>query len=159
MQSQISEALRQFLLGAGFIAAQMDRNAVGHSELDSCVNGETLRLLVDTGASRTVIDKSAAQRLRLTLAESDAVAGGVGTADHAIQYAEIESLEIGGLMLGARRVPILDLEHVSRSLMAHGGRGIDGALGADILMELHAVIDAGSHVLYLHGAGRTAASE
>jgi predicted aspartyl protease len=122
------------------------------------VNGETLRMLVDTGASRTVIDKGAAQRLRLTLMDSQAVAGGVGTADHALQFAEIDSLEIAGLALGARRVPILDLEHVSRSLINHGGQAIDGAIGADILAELNAVIDAGSHVLYLHApAGRTAA--
>lgn len=158
MQSPISEALREFLLGRGFVAVQMDKNAVGHSELDGRVNGVTLRLLVDTGASRTVIDKSAAQRLALTLADSSAVAGGVGTADHAIQFAEIGSLEIAGLVLSGRRVPILDLEHVSRSLITHGGRAIDGAIGADLLAELNAIFDAGSHMLYLHAPDRTGTS-
>jgi clan AA aspartic protease (TIGR02281 family) len=159
MQSPISEALREFLVGCHFVAAQMEKNAVGHAELDGRVNGEVLRLIVDTGASRTVIDKSAAQRLGLALADSQAVAGGVGTADHAIQFAEIDTFEIAGIALGARRVPILDLEHVSRSLIAHGGRAIDGAIGADILTELHAVIDARSHLLYLHAPDRGAAAE
>ncbi|HEX8152195.1 MAG TPA: retropepsin-like aspartic protease [Thermoanaerobaculia bacterium] len=141
--------LHAFLTSRGYTEIRLARNAVGHFELDAAIDGTTLRFLLDTGASRTVLDAGAAMRLGLALESSEQRAGGVGTASHAVQLTTVGSFSIGQVALGSRRVAVLDLSHVSASLTGHGGNAIDGAIGGDILGERDAIIEYTTAALYL----------
>jgi hypothetical protein len=141
--------LSEFLRAQGYTGIQMEKNAVGHFEVQAVVNGLSARLLVDTGASRTVIARASISRFELAITESDEKAGGVGTAEHAVAYGVVETLELQSFHISLLPVGVIDLSHVNQALEAHGGRSIDGAIGGDLMGSRAAVIDYQHAILYL----------
>jgi clan AA aspartic protease (TIGR02281 family) len=101
--------LAAFLVAQGFAAVPLRVNAVGHFELAAEVNGQPARLLLDTGASHTVLATPSAARLGLRTAPSAERAGGVGTSDHATETTRIDELR-----LGAVRLPEVERPHRRR---------------------------------------------
>ena len=144
-----TEPLSAFLVARGYAPIPLARNVVGHFEVEARVNGQPLRLLLDTGASRTVLDVNAAVQLGLNLEASEQQAGGVGTATQAVQLATAASFDLGSLSLGSRPLAIIDLSHVSQALSGHGGNAIDGAIGGDILRDHDGIIEYTAATLYL----------
>lgn len=104
------------------------------------INGRWVKLLVDTGAERTVLSADAVDRLGLardaqTITRSTGV-GGVYTAHDAI---------IPGLVLGGVRFP---LTRVSVGQFRFGpGLSADGLLGSDVLLAFDLDIDVPDHTL------------
>lgn len=141
--------LSDFLRAQGYTGIQMEKNAVGHFEVQALVNGTTARLLVDTGASRTVIARASISRLKLAITESETKAGGVGTSEHAVAYGVVETLELQSFHISSLPVGVIDLSHVNQALQAHGGRSIDGAIGGDLMDSRAAVIDYQHAIIYL----------
>ena len=82
--------LAAFLRARGFTVVPLSINAVGHFELVAHVNGQAARLLLDTGASHTVVATPSAERLGLRTTPAAERAGGVGTADHPTETAVID---------------------------------------------------------------------
>src|SRR5436190_13177316 len=115
-------SLADFLKSHGYVGIEMARNVVGHFEVDARINGRPLRLLIDTGASGTVIDRESARRIQLETTPSEQKGGGVGTSQHAVELATLDSLEVASLHLTQVRVAIMELSHVSQSLISHGGQ-------------------------------------
>ncbi|CAK0763253.1 aspartyl protease family protein [Gammaproteobacteria bacterium] len=105
------------------------------------INGHTgLRLLVDTGASLTVLSKSAAQQAALTIPTTARrirlqTASGVAEA----QIAQV-AIVLGNLPLAEREVAVL-----SSSI----GPDIDGLLGMDILGTYEFLLDQDNKILLL----------
>lgn len=122
---------------------------VGHFEVQARINGIETRLLIDTGASRTVIAQTSAERLALDMKESDMKAGGIGTSEYAVSFGVVESLEIQSFQILSLPVGIIDLSHVNHALEVHGGSKIDGAIGGDLMGSWAAVIDYQHAILYL----------
>lgn len=147
--------LAAFLGRRGFAAVPLAVNAVGHFELEAAVNGQPARLLLDTGASHTVLATPSAVRLGLQTTASAERAGGVGAADHATETAVVDELRLGAVRLRAVAVWTFDLEHVNCALAARGGAPIDGAVGGDVLRPAEAVIDYARATLYLRAGDRT----
>jgi clan AA aspartic protease (TIGR02281 family) len=145
--------LAAFLGARGFAAVPLAVNAVGHFELEAEVNGRPARLLLDTGASHTVLATPSAARLGLRTAPSTERAGGVGAADHATEVAVVDELRLGAVRLRDVAVWTFDLGHVNRALAARGGAPIDGAVGGDVLRPAAAVIDYARATLYLRAGG------
>jgi clan AA aspartic protease (TIGR02281 family) len=141
--------LAAFLVAQGFAAVPLRVNAVGHFELAAEVNGQPARLLLDTGASHTVLATPSAARLGLRTAPSAERAGGVGTSDHATETTRIDELRLGAVRLPGVMVWTFDLGHVNAALEARGGEPVDGALGGDVLRPAEAVIDYARATLYL----------
>jgi predicted aspartyl protease len=141
--------LSEFLSAQGYIGIQMEKNSVGHFEIQARVNGIPVRLLVDTGASRSIISRDSIEKLNLSITESEIQAGGVGTSEHAVAYGVIDSLEFQSFQVFGIEVGVLDLSHVNKSLEAHGANRIDGAIGGDLMSSRAAVIDYRQAVLYL----------
>jgi clan AA aspartic protease (TIGR02281 family) len=141
--------LSEFLAAQGYIGIQMQKNAIGHFEVQARVNGIQSRLLVDTGASRSIIGRDSAARLNLAITESDIKAGGVGTSEHAVAYGVIESLEFQSFRVAELQVGVIDLSHINHSLEAHGASRIEGAIGGDLMSSREAIIDYRQAVLYL----------
>jgi predicted aspartyl protease len=67
------------------------------------LRGEPIRLLADTGASRTIFSLAAVKKAGLSVEESGARAMGVG-GEHRLLQATFDDLEIGGMKLSSKRL-------------------------------------------------------
>ena len=98
--------------------------------------------VVDTGASRSVFDKSLIeQHLSETLQVSDEInAATLFTTTTTIQ-ATIPEVKIGTLKIKAYETVAFDLQSVSETYQQFGHPPIMGIIGGDILMQYKAIID------------------
>jgi clan AA aspartic protease (TIGR02281 family) len=147
----LSGDLATFLVPRGFGAVPLHVNAVGHFEIAAEVNGHVARLVLDTGASRTVFATSSAERFGLQTTPSEERAHGVGASDHETATTTVAELRLGAVRLRAVAVWTFDLGHLNRALEARGGTPVDGVVGADVLRPAEAVIDYARATLYLRG--------
>jgi len=102
-----------------------------------------LRLLVDTGASRTVLDLSRVKQRfpDLELKEIDRLSTGLGAIAVPGMSAVLENLRFGSLKMKVYQTMILDLSHVNKSYIELKLPEVDGVLGSDLLSRFKAVID------------------
>src|SRR5207247_10606281 len=108
--------------------------------VNATINGGTLvRLMLDTGADRTVINPRAlaAAGGARTAGQSGQIRGATGTAT--VQSAVLDSLEIGGAKVSRLLVIAHDIEHGA----------LDGLLGRDFLDQFRVSIDSDSGVATL----------
>ena len=152
--------LAAFLSARGYIALRTQRSAVGHFEIEALINGIPALLLIDTGASMTVIDEKSAQTLALPLETAEEKAGGLGVADLTISRGIIDHLKIDTLTLEHQEAYVMNLSHVNQALEARNARRADGIIGADILNSYAAIIDYSDAIVYLQPiqAGKSASS-
>ena len=122
-----------------------------HLLLDARLNGQPARLLVDTGASRTVFDKERILRFLqdAVFQPSDKASTGLGTDSMESHLVNAASLQIGDLRIDDLELVVLDLVHVNQSYEKIGIEAIDGVLGSELLSAHKAVIDFGKLELRL----------
>lgn len=115
------------------------------------INNKTARLVVDSGASRTVLDKNRIHRFvkENKFEKHESVSTGLGTNTMESHIVEIKKLKIGNWTLEEIIWVLLDLSHVNASYVQMGIKEIDGVLGGDILMKYNALIDYGNKKLIL----------
>lgn len=99
-------------------------------------------MLLDTGASRTILDLQFIHELGLAgeLKETEEKATGLGTNSMQGHRMILPELKIGKLVLKNIEVGILDLSMVNASYNMIGLPPIRGAIGGELLKELKAVI-------------------
>ena len=108
--------------------------------VDATINGSTsARLLLDTGADRTVINPRVLVAAGVALAQGPTgqIRGATGTAS--VQGAALETLEVGGAKVSRLLVIAHDIEHGA----------VDGLLGRDFLDQFKVSIDSDSGVATL----------
>lgn len=126
-----------------------------HLLVKAKINNKVARLIVDTGASRTVFDKNRIQRFvnQKNFEKHKAVSTGLGTNNMESHIAKVKKFEIGtasgGIILNKIIFVLLDLYHVNNSYSQIGMKKIDGVLGGDILMKYKATIDYGKKKMTL----------
>ena len=148
--TQEKDLLEEFCLGQGYIAIPLRQSAVGHFEVRSIINGMPVVLILDTGASGTVLDRETAQRLELPLTETGTTGGGLGTAATEVATTRIASFAVGKLQLVDFTVAVIDFSHVNEALKKAGiDQRRDGVIGVDVLRRFQAVIDYGSNTLFV----------
>ncbi len=113
-----------------------------HLMVSAKIGRNKVRLLVDTGASKSVFDK---ERLSDILGIEDfenmeQLSTGLGTSTMQSQMTEVRSFAIGNIKIKNSQVVVMDLSHVNESYAALGDKGIDGVLGSDFLEYHNAVI-------------------
>ena len=115
-----------------------------HILMEGKINGKPARLLIDTGASRTVFDL---ERIRLFLPENhalekiDKLSTGLGTNTMESQVVVLEKFRLGRIILENYEAVALNMEHINQSYRMLGYPLIDGVLGGDLLLQLNANID------------------
>jgi len=115
-----------------------------HILMEGKINGKTARLLIDTGASRTVFDL---ERIRLFLPEDhplekiDKLSTGLGTNTMESQVVVLKKFRLGRITLENYKAVALNMKHINQSYKMLGYPLIDGVLGGDLLLQLNAVID------------------
>jgi hypothetical protein len=117
------------------------------------VNGVEGRMLVDTGASRSVFDKGRIGRFfeeSPSLTENEQRSTGLGTRDMQSQALYLDELAIGELRIRKYPAVVLDMSHVNQSYAELDLPPIDGVIGSDILMRYGARIDYGNNTMRIN---------
>ncbi|NPD46186.1 MULTISPECIES: aspartyl protease family protein [unclassified Lentimicrobium] len=122
----------------------IDLNGDGfHLAMTVEVNGVKLRMILDTGASRTVFDvnriDSFVQNPEMELNEQ--LSTGLGTNDMQSNILQIDSFVIGELRIQEYSTVAIDMVHINQTYEILEMPLIDGVLGSDILHEFQAKID------------------
>jgi len=115
------------------------------------INGHDARMLLDTGASRTVFDMETIKMLHagIEMEANEDKATGLGTNSVENYIAIVDSFAIGGLTISDFQVGVLDLSHVNTSYSNIDMPSIAGVVGSDLLVKYNAVIDFGKLMLLL----------
>ena len=123
-----------------------------HIFIDIGVDGQQVRMLLDTGASRTVFDSTSLKAIvsELEMEENEDKATGLGSDTVENFIAHIKELSLGELVLKDYQVGVLDLQHVNMSYERIDLLPIAGVLGSDILVKYQAVIDLKERVVRLN---------
>ena len=118
--------------------------------IQASIDGEPVTLLVDSGAERTLLTEAAVERLRLPRDMHHATRTyGIGS-----PTATWDAKLPNGIVLGATRFPV-DTVTVGRFSMDQGAAtGVDGLLGADILLAFDIDLDLPAHLVTFYRARR-----
>ncbi len=102
-----------------------------------------LRLVLDTGASKTVFDKATIIALfpELELLQSEQQSAGLGTSAMESHLFDLTGLQLGSCQIAGLQAAALDLSHILKSYSEMGELPIQGILGGDILYKYGAKID------------------
>ena len=140
--------LTDFLISRGYVRIPLWRSAVGHIHTTGALNGRPVDVLVDTGASATVVAMSLVQALGLHWKPLPQEGGGAGgTLDqHAVEGA---FLQLGAFAPRLREVAGVDFEPLNLSLAASGATPVEVILGVDVFEAHAAVIDYDTWSLFL----------
>lgn len=118
------------------------------------VNGLPARMLLDTGASRSVFDMERIGRFftgsRPDFEVNEKLSTGLGTRDMQSQALYLKELKIGELVIRKYPAVVLDMSHVNHSYSELELPPIDGVIGSDILMKYGAVINYGKMVMRIN---------
>jgi hypothetical protein len=123
-----------------------------HCFTDMIINGKIrARMIVDTGASRTVFDYNLIMGTNLAgkLKASKDKATGLGTNTMKGHTLVIKKLEIGDLVIKNYIAGILDLQFVNKSYEMLDMPTIQGAIGSDLLFLFKAGISYSKRVMTL----------
>ncbi len=112
---------------------------LAHVEL----NGKAAALLIDTGASKTVLDINRINNFtHLREYElNDQLSTGLGTNSMVSHSIVLENISLGVLSYENYKAVLIDLNHVNQSYTLLGFEPIDGVLGSDLLMHFKATIN------------------
>jgi predicted aspartyl protease len=116
-----------------------------HIFIEALINGAAARLLIDTGASRTVFDE---ERIRAFLTKRNhrfkrfsKLSTGLGTNTMKSHSIILDEFRLGETVFKDYQAVVLNMEHVNQSYQMLGQKQIDGVLGGDLLQKLKAVVD------------------
>ncbi|MCY7409936.1 MAG: retroviral-like aspartic protease family protein [Chitinophagales bacterium] len=116
------------------------------------LNDHSLSLLIDTGASKTVLDKNflSLHFPELKLESNEQLATGVGNNTIKSEITVIKELSIGELKIAQYEVAVLDLKHVNDTYSLIALPPIHGVIGCDLLVEYQSAINMKKKSLRLH---------
>lgn len=144
-----SSVINSVLRDRGYVGIPTRRLKSGHYQAMAEVDGQRLSLIIDSGASTSMLDNASAVRLGLSLRRSRTRVSGLGAPAQRAMSGRLDDVRLGALHLDSLPVVVLDLSHVNQSLRDEGIELADGVIGADLLAEREGVFDFTSGVLYL----------
>jgi predicted aspartyl protease len=140
-----------YLKALGYVEVPFKVTRVNHVVIQAEINRHKVTLIVDTGASRTCIAESSAERLGLTSGRVEKVAVSFALPKKTKALSILESLDIGSVHIANFETWLVDFSYINMIVQMKGEEFCDGVLGADILMSKAAVIDYKCRKLYLKG--------
>lgn len=106
-----------------------------HVAVEGTVNGQPLRLILDTGAGTNVLTPDAAKRLGLTLTNADFQVKGAGDELMTVKQARLPEIRFGGAKLRNLRAVVVPLP---------AAMDCDGLLGAELFNAFVVTLDYGA---------------
>ncbi|MDQ6625819.1 MAG: aspartyl protease family protein [Verrucomicrobiota bacterium] len=133
----------------GFTKVPMSLSAGYNLYVDSRLNGQRTKLLVDSGAFSTLLNQRFVRRMKLPLRKTAFTSAGVNLKGRGVQIATINQFAIGSLEMNKKEVGVIDLEDLIRDGLLDATPPVAGLLGSDILRRHSAIIDFRTKTLYL----------
>jgi predicted aspartyl protease len=133
---------------------ELDGNSY-HIMADVLINGIPVNVIIDTGASRTVFDRSfLGDKLEISTTHDpgEIQSAGVTAGNIESLVATASSFRIGKLELSDFQVILIDLDSISRIYQKVAGKPVHGLLGSDFLLRMNAVIDYGKAIMTLRNS-------
>ncbi len=122
-----------------------------HVFVNLIIGKQPCRMLLDTGASKTVLDSERILRFvtneQIEDNESKSVGLGVGAMETRITT--LVSVKVGTLKVKKMEVAVLPLAHVNETYQLLNLHPVDGVLGSDFLVKYDAIIDMRKSLLTL----------
>lgn len=123
-----------------------------HLFVSLTIKGKPCRLLLDTGASKTVFDAERVlqyvSKKKFKANESKSV--GLGVAEMETQVVNLKQVKIKKCTIAKMEVAVLPIAHVNETYHKIGFPPIDGVLGSDFLMKSKAVINYRTQTLIIN---------
>ena len=107
------------------------------------INNRLAKLVLDTGASQTVLDSNRIDRFmkESNFKKNDGHTSGIGAHKLQSHIVPVKKFQIGEIVLKNIDFVLLDLVNVNSSYAMINEKPIDGVLGGDILNQLSAIIN------------------
>ena len=120
------------------------------------MNGEPVKLLIDSGASASVLDQGAVERVHLNHSEKRGrVIRGVGKIGASWLYqGKVNSLRLGEVTVTNLDFAVADLSRWGMSGKPNKARDVDGLLGVEFLSRNGSIIDYQSRKLWVRKSPR-----
>lgn len=119
--------------------------SVGHHYICKVtVNGKELNMMIDTGASATVIDQNIFHKLKnkYPIVTTGAKSAGFGGSQNLSQVTIINNIKFNGINFKKHVTSVIDCSHMFSIYPVYGiNEKVDGVLGMDILSYTQSVID------------------
>ncbi|UCC48896.1 MAG: retropepsin-like domain-containing protein [Gemmatimonadota bacterium] len=147
-----ASALAEHLESNGYVRVLLERTSIGQLLVQARVNGQPMTMILDTGASHTLLHREAAKRIGVEGRASSCEATGAGGSTETLT-ASLEEFGLNEIPLGPKTVPVIDLGSVNAKLESAGVSPVDGVVGVDVLGEANAVVEFEHATLFLKLAG------
>lgn len=121
----------------------------GHLMAFATSDGRPLRLVIDSGAERSVLSLRTASAMKLKLADSQVTISGADEANKRPKESVLKNVRLGQALVPRIPVLVLPLEEVFNHLGTGSRYHVDGILGADVLAKQNGVIDLAADMLYV----------
>lgn len=114
-----------------------------HPLVEVVLFNRTFKAVIDTGASRTVLDKTTIETYidETTLLISDKLSTGLGTNSMESYTLLVKEIQIGGLSIDDIEVAVLDLSTINTAYETLSVTPVIGVIGGDILVKYNAIIN------------------
>lgn len=115
-----------------------------HFFVEVKINGNQAKMIIDTGASRSIINKSALEDLGIEqedLSVDMQDAKGIGKEVLESALVTLKTFDIEGVALNDLEVGVIDIDHINEAYQEMNIQPISGVLGNDFLKDKKAVID------------------
>jgi len=121
-----------------------------HPLIIAKINGKNCRMVIDTGASRTIFDKERIGKFvgKSELEKSAGFARGAGSAELVAHQIPL-NIKIGTLVIKNYMAMAIDLSNINSAYESFNLPPVDAVLGSDILLEHKFVIDFNKEELRL----------
>ena len=107
-----------------------------HIVVDGRVDDEDITLIIDTGASRTIIDKCYADKLeKLHLGTENPIATGLAAEQIPVELYNISKLTLKGVLFENVQSLTANLDAINEVYLNLTGKKIGGLIGCDFLLE------------------------
>ena len=126
-----------------------------HLLVDVKIYKKTYKVVLDTGASKTVFDHNLllGADKRITVQSTNRLSAGLGTLSMESYTAILPEFKIGRLKLPDFEVAVLDLSNINQAYAQLNHPQVLGVLGGDIFTDYAAIIDYGTKKLKLRVTG------
>ncbi len=113
------------------------------------IQGITVKFLIDTGASKSVVDKSFTEKhfKDQPIKKTEHQTTGLGTNIQNSEFIMLKRLKIGSKSIKPIEFALIDLDMVNTAYTAAGLDPVYAIIGGDILMKYSCVIDYKNAVL------------
>ena len=122
-----------------------------HVFLKMKVNKNSIRVLLDTGASKTVLDKTFVEE-KCKSQKTETIGQSTSSLHSTVSESNItyiKEIQLDQVKLKNYLVAVIDLTHVNQTYEGVGKKPIFGIVGSDILMERKAIIYYSKMILIL----------